>query len=104
MTNDSNTTSKRRPDFIAYAVRSQAENAGPKYTRIGVGFTYKNGGIGIMYDAIPLSGQIVLVAPDAEKPTAVSYGSPVRKPDFEASMVREGNGDKSFWTEVGSAW
>jgi len=99
------TTTKKRPEFIAYAVRTQAENAGPKYTRIGVGFNLKNGGISVLYDATPLTGQIVLldIGKD-EKPTAISYGSPVSKPSFEVSMVRDGAGDTSYWTEVGSAW
>jgi len=38
------------------------------------------------------------------KPAAISYGSPVRKPSFDVSMVRDGSGDTSYWTEVGSAW
>src|SRR5260221_10420804 len=83
MSNESNTT-KKRPDFIAYAVRTQAENAGPKYTRIGVGFNLKSGGVSVLYDATPLSGQIVLLDLGTdEKPTAISYGSPSRKPSFE---------------------
>ena len=98
-------TSKKRPDFIAYAVRPQVDNAGPRYTRIGVAFNLRNGGVSVLYDATPLSGQIVLldIGSDA-KPTAISYGSPVRKPSFEVSMVRDGAGDTSYWTEVGSAW
>ena len=98
-------TDKRKPDYIAFAVRSQGSNAGPKYTRIGVGFNLKNGGVSVLYDATPLSGQIVLLDIGInEKPTAISYGSPVRKPSFEVSMVRDGAGDNSYWTEVGSAW
>ena len=99
------TNTRKRPEFIAYAVRSQAENAGPKYTRIGVGFNLKNGGVSVLYDAVPLTGQIVLldIGKD-EKPTAISYGSPTRKPSFEVSMVRDGQGDNSYWTGVGSAW
>jgi len=83
-----NTNTKKRPNHIAYAVRSQADNAGPKYTRIGVGFDLKNGGISVLYDAIPLSGQIVLldIASD-EKPTAISYGSPTRKPGFDTRLM-----------------
>ena len=46
----------------------------------------------------------MLLGIEAEKPTAISYGSPVRKPGFEVSMVRDGAGDTSYWTEVGSAW
>ena len=77
----------------------------PEYTRIGVGFDLKNGGISVLYDAVPLSGQIVLldIATD-EKPTAISYSSPTRKPSFEVSMVRDGSGDNSYWTGVGNAW
>lgn len=100
-----NTSNKKRPDHIAYAVRSLGGAGGPKYTRIGVAFNLKNGGISVLYDAIPLSGQIVLLdIGNEEKPTAISYGSPVRKPSFEVSMVRDGAGDNSYWTEVGSAW
>ncbi|MGL4554483.1 MAG: hypothetical protein ACRC33_25245 [Gemmataceae bacterium] len=103
--NNTNTTGRKRPDFIAYAVRGQGGDAGPKYTRIGVAFTLKSGGLSVLYDATPLSGQIVLLGLDQEeKPAAIHYGSPVRKPDFEASMVRDGQGDSSYWTEVGSAW
>jgi hypothetical protein len=98
------TTGKKRPDYIAYAVRSQGGDAGPKYTRIGVAFNLRNGGLSVLYDAVPLSGQIVLLDINAEeKPQAISYGSPTRKPSFEASMVRE-SGHDSYWTEVGAAW
>ena len=102
MSNEPNTTTRRKPDYLAFAVRP-VSGASPNYTRIGVGFIHKNGGIGVMYDAIPLSGQIVLIAPDAEKPANLSYGTPSRKPDFEANMVRE-SGSNSFWTEIGSAY
>ena len=102
MSNEQNTTTRRRPDYLAYAVRS-VSGKGPHYTRIGVAFHHKNGGLGVMYDAIPLSGQIVLIEPDAEKPAVLSYGHPTRKPDFEANMVRE-SGSNSFWTEIGSAF
>jgi hypothetical protein len=95
---------KRKPDYIAHAVRSQGGNAGPKYTRIGVGFSLKNGGISVLYDATPLSGQIVLVETDADKPATLSYGHPTRKPDFEASMVRDSGQNNSFWTEIGAAY
>jgi hypothetical protein len=95
---------KKTLDFIAFAVRSHGDNAGPKYTRIGVGFNLKKGDISVLFDAIPLSGQIVLLDRDNDaKPTAISYGSPTRKPSFEASMVR-GEGDKAFWTAFGAAY
>ncbi len=100
----SDNSTKKRPDFIAFAVRSQGDNAGPKFTRIGVGFNLKKGGVSVLYDAIPLSGQIVLLDRDSDvKPTAISYGTPTRKPTYEVSMVR-GEGDKAFWTTVGAAY
>ena len=102
MSNEPNTTGRRKPDYLAYAVRPVSGQA-PHYTRIGVAFHHKNGGIGVVYDAVPLSGQIVLIEPDAEKPATLSYGEPSRRPDFEANMVRE-SGGSSFWTEVGSAY
>jgi hypothetical protein len=102
MSNETNTSTRRKPDYLVFAVRPVSGQA-PHYTRIGVGFNHKNGGIGVMYDAIPLSGQIVLISPDSEKPATISYGSPTRKADFEASMVRE-SGSNSFWTEIGSAY
>jgi len=102
---DTNNNSKKRPDFIAYAVRSLGGNGGPKYTRIGVGFNLKRGGVSVLYDAIPLSGQIVLLDRDSDtKPTAISYGSPTSKPTFDVSMVRDGTGDNSYWTGVGDAY
>jgi hypothetical protein len=104
-TNTENGNGKKHTDYVAYAVVSQGGAAGPKYTRIGVGFIYKNGSIGVIYDAIPLSGQIVLLGTDQEeKPTAISYGHPTRKADFEACMVRETGPNKSFWTKVGEAY
>jgi hypothetical protein len=96
-------SAKRKPDYVAHAVRTRGGNLGPKFTRIGVAFNHKNGGIGVMYDDTPLSGQIVLVGPDAELPSAISYSPPTRRPDFDACMVREA-GDKSYWTEVGAAY
>jgi len=71
-------TGKETPDFIAYTVRSQ--NAGPHYTRIGVGFHLKNGGISVLYDAAPLSGQIVLLA-----------SAPTRSPRRSATAAPPGN-------------
>src|SRR5712692_8050519 len=98
-------TAKKRPDYLAYAVHSQGGAAGPKYTRFGVGFTCRNGSISVMYDATPLSGQIVLLGIDhEEKPTAISYGHPTRKADFEACMVREAGPKNSFWTPVSAAY
>ena len=102
MSNETTITNRRKPDYLAFAIRPVSGQA-PVYTRIGVAFHHRNGGIGVMYDAVPLSGQIVLIETDAEKPGTVSYGTPTRKPDFEANMVRE-SGGSSFWTEIGSAY
>lgn len=99
-----NAPAKRRPDYVAYAVKSKGANEGPAYTRIGVGFSLKNGGVSVLYDGFPLRGQIVLIGIDDEEPGTISYGSPLRKADFDACMVREGSNDKSFWTEIGSAY
>ena len=103
MSDTTTTPKKKTPDYIAFAVRSRAGES-PKYTRIGVGFTYRNGSIGVVYDAIPLSGQIVLLDMEASKPSTISYSHPNHKHDFEVSMVKEGSGDKSFWTDVGIAY
>lgn len=100
MTESNNT--KKRPDYIAYAAIERSGQP-PKFARIGVGFTYKNGSIGLLYDAIPLSGQLIVVDIDDELPATVSYGSPTTAPAFEANLVRE-NGKDSFWTTVGSAY
>lgn len=99
-----NTNGKKRPDFLAFAVRPQRDNSGPKYTRIGVAFANKNGGYSVFYDAAPLSGHIVLVGIDDDKPSALSYGEPTRKPDFDASMVREAGPNNTFWTDIGVAY
>jgi hypothetical protein len=95
-------TTKKRPDYLAF-VPIQRAGQPPKFAKVGVGFTYRNRSIGLLYDAIPLSGQIVLVGIDDQLPEAVSYGPPTRGADFEANMVRE-SGNDSFWTEVGSAY
>jgi hypothetical protein len=104
MSENTNQKNGKKPDYIAYVPRPRSGQA-PHYVRIGVGFIYKNGSIGVLYDAIPLAGQIVLLGIDADKPATISYGSPTRKADFDACMVREANdGKDSFWTNVGEAY
>src|SRR3954466_7618620 len=100
-----NTKTKKRPDYVAYQAREDSKINGPKYTRIGVAFNLRNGGVSVLYDAVPLSGQIVLVdtATD-EKPSILLNEAHAGKPSFEANMVRDGQGDNSYWTEIGSAW
>jgi hypothetical protein len=46
-------TSKCKPEFVAFAVRPQPGNAGKQYTRIGVGFHLRKGGISVLYDGAP---------------------------------------------------
>jgi hypothetical protein len=69
------TTAKKLPDYLAF-VPIQRTGQPTKYAKVGVGFTYRNGSIGLLYDAIALSGQIVLVGIDDELPETVSYGAP----------------------------
>lgn len=93
---------RKRPDHVVYVARQR--NGSPStLARIGVGFNYKNGSIGIVYDAIPLSGHLILTSIDDAKPTTISHGSPTRAPQFEANLVRE-SGKDSFWTVVGDAY
>lgn len=99
---DTQTSARKRPDYIAHAVRPNGD--GPRYTRIGVAFANKNGGYSVFYDAVPLSGQIVLLGIDDERPSTLSYGAPTRKADFDASMVRDAGPNNSFWTDVGVAY
>jgi hypothetical protein len=103
-TNTQTGKAKKRPDYLAYAVISQGGAAGPRYIRIGVGFIYKKGAVGVNYDATVLNGHLILVGIDDELPTTISYGHPTRKQDFDACMVREAGPDKSFWTNVGTAY
>lgn len=65
---------KKRPDHIAYAVRPQNRNAGPKYTWMGVASATKNGGYSVLDDAGPLDGKIVLLDYGQDnKPVAINY-------------------------------
>jgi hypothetical protein len=101
---DNTTTTKRKPDYAVYSLHTTGD--GTRWTRIGVGFTYKNGGIGVLYDAIPLNNRIHLRELDRKPGGAanLSDGLPARKPDFEACNVRETGNDKSFWDRIGSAY
>jgi hypothetical protein len=101
MTEVSN-TNRKRPDHLVYVARQR--NGQPStLARIGVGFNYKNGSIGIVYDAIPLSGHLILTGIDDAKPETIGHGVPTRAPQFEANLVR-GSGKDSFWTPVGDAY
>ncbi len=104
MSESSNTPKGKTPDYAAYSLRTTSE--GTKWTRIGVAFTYKNGGIGILYDAIPQDHRIHLRELERKPGGAAHVGDsiPARKPDFEACNVRESKGDKSFWDRIGNAY
>ena len=101
MTEATNTTKKRRPDFLAYAVVPGNET---KFTRIGVGFRLKNDGVSVLTDALTLSGHIILVEIDGELPSlnGFSHSTGASAPHFVASMVRDAGND-SFWTDIGHA-
>ncbi len=105
MSDNANTnTAKRKPDYAAFSLHTTSE--GTRWTKIGVAFTYKNGGIGILYDAMPQGHRIQLRQLD-RKPGGAAHvgdGIPARKPDFEACNVRETGNDKSFWERVGNAY
>jgi hypothetical protein len=101
MTESSNST-RKRPDHIVYVAR-QRNGQPSQLTRIGVGFNYKNGAIGIVYDAIPLSGHLIITGIDDPKPETLSHGVPTRAPHYEANLVRE-NGKETFWTPIGDGY
>lgn len=101
---DNISKAKKRPDFIAYAARSRGKNQPIALIRIGVGFSLKNDGVSVLYDALPLSGQIALVPIETDElPDFLPEAHEAVNPDFEASMVRD-NGNDSYWTKVGAAW
>jgi len=104
MSDNTTTSAKKKPDYAAYSIQVTSE--GTRWTRIGVGFSYKNGGVGILYDAIPQNHRIHLRGLDRKTGGAanVSPAIPARKPDFEVCNVREAAGDKSFWDRIGSAY
>lgn len=101
MTEVSN-TNRKRPDHVVYVAR-QRKGQSSTLARIGVGFNYKNGSIGIVYDAIPLSGHLILTGIDDAKPETISPGVPTRAPHFEANLVRE-SGKDSYWTPIGDGY
>ncbi len=60
-----NGTPARKPDFVAYNVRPRGEQKS-RWTEIGVAFRHKDGnGLDILFEAIPLSGKIVLRTPES---------------------------------------
>jgi hypothetical protein len=62
-TTTTNTTGKKKPDFVAFNVRPRNDKKS-RWTEIGVAFRHKDGnGLDILIDAVPLSGKIVLRLP-----------------------------------------
>jgi len=97
-------TGKKRPDFIAYTVRSQ--NAGPHYTRIGVGSSQER------RHQRPLRRRTAF-RPDRpaghrhrREPATISYGSPPEtqlRREHGAGCRRQRllDGDRSAWRQDG---
>jgi hypothetical protein len=66
-TTTSETTSPKKPAYVAYSVRDRGEGKKAKFTEIGVAFPHKDGkGFDVLYDAVPLSGRITLRVPDTK--------------------------------------
>lgn len=102
MTTD--TTAKKRPDYIAFIPQpSRLTGQPPRLVRAGCAFTYKNGGIGLLFDLVPLSGQVILVGIDDPQPESILYGHPTHAPAFEVNHVRD-TGKDSFWSAIGDAY
>jgi len=56
-------TKNKTPDLVAYQVTESGEKA--FYHRIGAGWTNRYGGAKVKLDALPLSGEILLLPPKA---------------------------------------
>ena len=97
-------TAKHKPDYVAYVpVPSRVTGEPPRLVRAGCAFTYRNGAIGVLYDLVPLSGQLILVGIDDEHPESILFGHPTHAPQFEACHARD-TGKETFWTAVGDAY
>ena len=58
-----------KPDFDVFAVRERDGGGKDIFTKIGVAYKRRDGGVGILLDALPLSRRIVVLPPlpDQEK-------------------------------------
>ena len=65
-TTSNNKASGKKPDFVAFSIRERGENKA-KWTEIGVAFRNKDGGFTVLFDAVPLSGKIVLRAAESKE-------------------------------------
>jgi hypothetical protein len=53
-----------KPDFDVFAVRERESGKGKDiFTKIGVAYKRRDGGVGILLDALPLSRRIVVLPP-----------------------------------------
>ena len=53
-----------KPDFDVFAVRERDGGKGKDiYTKIGVGYTRRDGGVGILLDALPISRRVLVLPP-----------------------------------------
>lgn len=57
----SGNTSTSRPDLIAYTVKENGERS--YFNRIGAGWKNSKGGVKIVLEAVPLSGELLLLPP-----------------------------------------
>ena len=57
-------TMKKRPEFIAYAVREFTKKDGEidaSWTKVGIAWTHKDGdGMNIVLEALPVNGKVTL--------------------------------------------
>jgi hypothetical protein len=60
-----------KPDFEVFAVREREGGIGKDiFTKIGVAYKRRDGGVGILLDSLPLSRRVVVLAPAPEREKA----------------------------------
>lgn len=58
-----------KPDFDVFSVRERDGGKGKDiFTKIGVAYTRRDGGVGILLDALPLSRRVLVLPPLAPDP------------------------------------
>lgn len=63
----------KTPDLIAFVAAGKTTTDGEvknRWREVGVAFAIKDGGFKILLDAVPVSGEIVLMKPKPAKPKA----------------------------------
>jgi hypothetical protein len=67
-TENSDTTTSKKPPYIAYHVRERGEGKKARFIEIGVAFPHKDGkGFDILCDVTPLAGRITLRTNEQKK-------------------------------------